>query len=134
MIDNLLRNGKKMDFSRYETYGDLDKVLRKIFTNNPYFWSDRPLYLDSTGNLSNVVRGMITGQINVYEHTFSFVEPNEDNKAEVSLYNYCFDISRVRSNPLLPLVYYNAFLYMDGLGLLSSGEYPFRFGDKSVVG
>ena len=117
MSCDLLKSDNKMDFSQYQTYGELDPILMKIFTNNPYFWSDRPLYLDSTGGLSNVIKGMITGQINTYEHKFPFVEPNEDNKAEVSLYNYCFDISRVRSNPLLPLVYYNAFLYMDGLGL-----------------
>lgn len=117
MLDKLIRNGKKMSFSQYKTYGEIDKVLRKIFTNNPYYWSNSPLYLDSRGELNNVVKGMITGQINIYEHTFPFIEPDENRKAEATLYNYCFDISKVRSNPLLPLVYYNAVLYMDSLGL-----------------
>lgn len=117
MIDQLISNGKKMDFSRYTTYGELDEVLRGIFTNNPYFWGNNPLYFDSSGELSDAVKGMITGLINVYEHTFPFVEPAETDQSNIMLYNYCFDISKVRSNPLLPLVYYNAFLYMDSLGL-----------------
>jgi hypothetical protein len=117
MIEDLLKNGSRMDFSQYETYGEIDKVLRNIFTNNPYYWSDSPLYLDSTGDLSNVVKLMLTNQINVYEHEFPFVEPNETKQEEIVLYNYCFGISKVRSNPLLPLVYYNAFLYMDKLNL-----------------
>jgi hypothetical protein len=117
MDANLLRSGKKMDFSQCKTYGELDCVLKNIFTNNPSFWGNGPLYLDNTGDLSNVIKGMLTKQINCYEHKFNFIKPDERKHEEVVLYNYCFGISKVRSNPLLPLVYYNAFLYMDSLGL-----------------
>lgn len=117
MVRYLLKQGVKMEFSQYKTYDELDPILKKIFTNNQCFWNDAPLYLDSAGNLSNVVRGMIIGQINVYEHRFPFVKPDGTHQEEIILYNKCFDISRTRRNLLLPLVYYNAFLYMDSLGL-----------------
>lgn len=117
MCKELTQQGTRMNFSQYKTYGDIDVVMNKIFTNNPYFWGARPLYLDSSGQLNNVIKAMIAEKINVYEHTFTFTNPDENNQQEVALYNYCFGISKVRSNPLLPLVYYNAVLYMDSLGL-----------------
>jgi hypothetical protein len=117
MCCDLFRKGEKMSFSQYKTHEELDQILRKIFTNNPYFWSDRPLYLDGAVGLNNVVKGMLTNRVNVYEHKFAFVEPDENKREESILYDYCFDVSKARSNPLLPLVYYNAFLYLDSLGL-----------------
>jgi hypothetical protein len=108
---------KKMDFSQCKTYEEINDVFSKIFTNNPYFWGRHPLYLDYNGNLSKVVKGALSNKINIYEYKFSWIEPDETKPEDIIIYNHCFDISRVRSNPLLPLVYYNAFLHMDTLGL-----------------
>lgn len=114
---DLLRNGKKLDFHQYKTGEELDEVLRTIFTNNPSHWDNSPLYLNYDGDLNNIVKAMLAGQVNVFEHEFSFVWPDYDKQEESELYDYCREISKVRTNILLPLVYYNAILYLDKLHL-----------------
>lgn len=117
MDSNLLGNGRKIDFTQCKTVEELVKILDKIFTNNPCFWKQKPLYLNSSGYFNKLIEYILSGKVDVYEYTFPFTEPNEENQAEMSLYDYCWKISKVRTNSLLPLVYYNAFLYMDKLNL-----------------
>ena len=111
---DMLRSGKKLTFKQNE---ELDDILRNIFTNNPNHWDNSPLYLDNNRDLNRVIKWILVGKINVYEHEFVFTAPNEDNEAAMMLYEYCREISRARTNILLPLVYYNAILYLDSLHL-----------------
>lgn len=117
MEANALRNGQRLDWKQYWADGELDKVLRNIFTNNPSYWDNSPLYLDYHGNMNRAVNSMLSGDIAVFEHEFPFIRPDENHREEMTLFEYCCEISKARTNILLPLVYYNAILYLDVLNL-----------------
>lgn len=107
-----------------------ERILDKIFTNNPNFWyTSKPYYNTGTQDGFELVRHILKNKINIYEYKYDIPEnPNEDSKLDMLLFNTYYEWSRAKYIDLA-LIFWraNKFLNKSGYSLLNIGSPSRRY-------